>query len=91
MGTDRLAASAEVRPDLGVDTGDLLRDRQRLESCEHVFDKRSPARSARGTVSTVEQLTDRNDADRPLLMTDEGLKRCGLPRSLPVDQKIRVD
>jgi hypothetical protein len=57
--------------------GHRLGDRDRLESCEEVLDERPPPGPARAacSVDAVQQLADRDHADRALFVADERLDR----------------
>jgi hypothetical protein len=84
------AAGRQARPDVGVDSSDRLRDRNRIERCENRFDDRSPARSlcATSAVHTVEQLADGEDTDRPFLVCEVV---DGCVSAFERDEQTRVD
>jgi hypothetical protein len=71
---------------------DWLGNRQRLETCEHMLDERAPVRLpyAGRPVDAVEQLADRDDADRTRLVADKLLEHGRLV-SLPLDEDVGVD
>ena len=76
--SDGPAATAQISPGFRMDARDGLRDRHGFEACKDVLDERPAARSARTRcpVDTVEQLADRHDADRVILVADERFQGC---------------
>jgi len=90
--SDHLTSRAQRRPDVGVDASDRLGDRERLDAREHVLDERAAPGSTRPgrTMHAVEQLADRDDADRPCLFSDQRLELLGVVGALPRDQQTCV-
>jgi hypothetical protein len=89
--TDEIAGSGKSSPEFRVHSRHGSGDRDRLGAGEKLLDD-SPsmgaARSCR-SVDAVQQLADCDDADRPILVTDEVLDRPSSP--LVLDEQIRVD
>ena len=75
MEANRLAGTGETGTDLRM----------------HASDECSPASATRSprAEDAVQQLADRDDADRPFLVSDEALERPSRP--LVLDEQIRVD
>jgi hypothetical protein len=89
--TDRLAGIREAGADLGVHTSDRARDGDRLGSSDELLDERSSASTtyAAGAKDAVQELADRDDADRPVLLADQLLDRPSGP--LVLDEQVGVD
>jgi hypothetical protein len=81
------ATSAEIGPDFGMNAGNGLGNRKRLQPRQHVLDEGTAPRSVRSRSpgNAVEQLAHRNDADRSMLVTDQCLERRRSVLPFPVD------
>jgi hypothetical protein len=93
MCADRQSATTEIGSRLGMYARDGFGDRKCLERREDMLDEGAPTGTARTgcPVDAVEQLADRDDADRSVLVSDEGFE-CGGPFVvLPLDQEPGVD
>ena len=93
MSADDLTAYGESGPNIGMNARNRIRDRNRLQVGEQVLDKRTAARALRppGAMDTVEQLTDGDDADRPVLVSDRLVDRWIGDTALEVDEHVGVD
>jgi hypothetical protein len=93
MGADDLPALGELRPDVRVYPRDGLGDRERLQPGQKMLDKRAAAGAARSirSMDAVQQLADRYDADRALLLAEELLDLRRTDSVLEVDQQVGVD
>lgn len=91
MQADRRARIGELGPELGVQAGNGLGNRDRFGPGNHLLDERPPAAAALSdcTKDPVQELADGDDADRPVLVTDQFLNRPR--RALVLDEQIRVD
>jgi hypothetical protein len=89
--TDRLAGIREAGADLAMHTSDRGRDGDRLGSSDELLDERSSASTtcAAGAKDAVQELADRDDADRPVLVADQFLDRPSGP--LVLDEQVGVD
>lgn len=86
---DRLTSVGEVRPDVGVNARDGLRDGDRLEAGEDAFDERPSPRPDRslGAIDSVQQLADGDHADRAVFVAQQLLDfRCRVA-ALEVDEQ----
>jgi len=74
-----------------MNSSNRLGDRDRFEAGEHMLDERMSPRplGSRRAVDAVQQLADRDDADRPLLVRLEGVERARAP--LLSDEDVGVD
>jgi hypothetical protein len=72
MSADHLAAHSQPCPDIGMNTRDGLRDWDCLQLGEQVLHERAATRALRalGAMDAVEELADRDDADRSVFTTD---------------------
>lgn len=91
VAADHVSPSGEGRPDLRVNACDGLGDRHGLELREEMLDESAPSRppSASRAVDALQQLADRDDADRALLVADDSLDRRTL--ALVDDEQVGVD
>jgi hypothetical protein len=71
-------------------TSDRGRDGDRLGSSDELLDERSSASTtcAAGAKDAVQELADRDDADRPVLVADQFLSTSG---PLVLDEQVGVD
>ncbi|HZQ64777.1 MAG TPA: hypothetical protein VFA66_06090 [Gaiellaceae bacterium] len=93
MSARNVSSTIEIGPQPGVHARDRFGDRNRLETREHMLDERAPSipTRARRTMHPVQQLADRDHADRSFLRADKCLEcRAGLV-ALPLDQEVGVD
>jgi hypothetical protein len=76
-----------------MDTRDRLRDRNRLQACKKVLDEGFPSgpAGARRTMHAVEELADRDDADRARLVSGHRFEGRGILLPLPLDEQVGVD
>lgn len=91
MEANRLAGTGETGTDLRMHASDRSRYRDRFGTRDQLLDECSPASATRSprAEDAVQQLADRDDADRPFLVSDEALERPSRP--LVLDEQIRVD
>lgn len=70
VGADDLAAVGEISPEVSVNTGDSIGNRDRLKLSEEMFHERTPtsANPSAGACNAVEQLAHGNDTDGPFFL-----------------------
>jgi hypothetical protein len=93
VSADEVAIPFQVSPDLGMNAGDCLCDRQWFESGQHVLDERAASISAGAcrAVNAVKELAHRDDADCALFLADECLEPFCILAPLPPDEDVGVD
>ncbi|HWD76053.1 MAG TPA: hypothetical protein VG371_13000 [Solirubrobacteraceae bacterium] len=88
MSANRFALCGELCPQVCVDAGDGLGDRDGTKAGEEMLDECAAARTtaAGRTMNAVEQLADRDHADRPVFLTEQGLDGRGADATFQLDQ-----
>ncbi len=90
---DELPVRRQLSPDVGVNTRDGLGDLDRSHAGEQMLDEGASASSLRAarSVHPLQELADRDDADRPVFVTDCRLDLGIGDTALEVDEQVGVD